>query len=163
MELSGNHKTTSNYKTHIFDFWFRWPKVRLILWPCHYKAMGEKLNPSYKHQTQSLYHQLSYIRLLLMIQVQILVGDLHRGHLWSTEVTNRFLLIAHDWKELQTWAWCHCACLVETHRLICNMTYLGQHVTLTWGQILTLSFQCRHVYVSTSLAERNTTVPELCR
>ena len=76
-----------------------------------------------------------------MTQVQILVGDLHRGHLGSTEVTNRFLLITYDWKELQTWTWSHCACLVEPHRLVSNMTYLGQRVTLTWGQILTRPFK----------------------
>ena len=36
-----------------------------------------------------------------MIQVQILIGDLERGHLESPEVTNRLLLITHDWKELE--------------------------------------------------------------
>ena len=35
MKLSGYHKTISSYKTLIFDFWFRWPKVRSILWPTH--------------------------------------------------------------------------------------------------------------------------------
>ena len=94
-----------------------------------------------------------------MIKVQILVGDIHRRHLGSTEVTNRLLLISHDWKELQTWALSHCACLVKTHRLICNTTYLGQHVTSIdlhlWSNI-NLTVQ----YASTRL-ERNTMVPEL--
>ena len=36
-----------------------------------------------------------------MQQVQILVGDLHRGRLGSPEVTNKFLLIAHGWKVLR--------------------------------------------------------------
>ena len=76
-----------------------------------------------------------------MVQVQILVGGLHRGHLGSTEVTNSFLLITPNWKELQTWAWSHCTRLVKPHRLICNMIYLGQHVTLVWGQILTWPFK----------------------
>ena len=50
------------------------------------------------------------------------------GHMTSSEVTNRFWLITHDWKELETWAWSHCVCIVATHRLICSMTYLGQHL-----------------------------------
>ena len=50
-------------------------------------------------------------------------------HMASSEVTDRFLLINHDWKELVTWVWFHCACTVTTHRQICNITYLGQHLT----------------------------------
>ena len=56
MKLSGYHKTISSYETYILDFWFGWPKVRSILWPSHYKAMGEKLNPFYTLQTRSFYH-----------------------------------------------------------------------------------------------------------
>ena len=83
-----------------------------------------------------------------MIQVQILDLDRHtlyEGHTWSvtfikviwgqltsSEITNRFLLTIHDWKELQTWAWSHCVRLVKTHRLICSTTYLGQPCYLTW-------------------------------
>ena len=42
-----------------------------------------------------------------------MVGDLHRDHLGVTaEVANSsFLLIAHDWKELETWS--HCVFLVH--------------------------------------------------
>ena len=58
MELSGQHKAISSYKTYIFDFWFQWLKVRSILWPPHYKAIKEKLNRSYKYQICSFYHQL---------------------------------------------------------------------------------------------------------
>ena len=62
------------------------------------------------------------------------------GHMTLSAVTDRFWLITNEWKELGTWAWSHCACIVKMHRLICNMTYLGQlwpQVTLTWYQILT--------------------------
>ena len=51
------------------------------------------------------------------------------GHKTSSEVTNRFWLITHDWKELHTSAWCHFACIVTTNPLICNMIYLVQHLT----------------------------------
>ena len=48
--------------------------------------MGEKPNPSFTHQDQLFYHELSYVRVLLMTQVQILVGDLDRGYLGSYDV-----------------------------------------------------------------------------
>ena len=94
--------------------------------------MGEKPNPSFTHQDQLFYHELSYVRVLLMTQVQILVVTLIEviwGHMTSSEIPNRFWLITHDWKELQAWAWCHCACIDTTNRLMCNMSYLDQYLT----------------------------------
>ena len=75
-----------------------------------------------------------------------------------TGVTNRFLQITWDWEELETWKWSQCVCLVNALRLICN---LGQAVTLTWGQILTLTFQGHAIYVSMRLDEANTMVSKL--
>ena len=43
--------------------------------------------------------------------------------------------ITFDITELDTWGWCHSVRLVKAHRLICNMTYLGHHVTLTWRDL----------------------------
>ena len=42
--------------------------------------MGERSNPSFTHQIRKVCYELSYIRSLLMIHSQILVGDLHNGH-----------------------------------------------------------------------------------
>ena len=86
----------------------------------------------------------------------------------SFEVTNSFffLLIIHEWKALQTQEWSHCVRLVKTHRLICNMTYLGQHVTsrdLDLRSNFDLTLQGHQVHVSTRLDERNTMVLELSR
>ena len=80
------------------------------------------------------------------------------GHLRSYEVTRGFLRITQDRVKIEIWKWYRCVCLVKTNRLICNMTYLGHHVTLTWGQILDLTFWGHHVYVSMRLEERNTMV-----
>ena len=44
----------------------------------------------------------------------------------------KFFAITFDSNELETWGWCHSVRLVKAHRLICNMTYLGHTVTLTW-------------------------------
>ena len=40
-KLSGVGKGVNAYKTFISEFWFRWPEVRSILKPHHYKAMGK--------------------------------------------------------------------------------------------------------------------------
>ena len=128
MKLSGYHNTISSYKTFISDFWFQWPNVRSILWPPHCKAMGEKSNRSFTMNWVVLGYCWWYSRKFWSMTFIKAI----RGHMTLSEVTNRFLLISHDSKELQTWAWSHWACLVKTHCLICNMTYLGQHVTFVW-------------------------------
>ena len=78
--------------------------------------MGENPYLSYAHQVRLFYHEMTYVSLLSMIQVQISVGDLHRGHLRSTEVTNMFLLIAHDSKELRHGR--GCIVLVLSQRIV---------------------------------------------
>ena len=88
------------------------------------------------------------------------------GHVTSSEATSRFGLITHDWKEIETWAWSHCACLITTHRLIYNMTYLGQNVIsrdLDLRSTVDLTIQSHHAYASTRLDERSAMVPETCR
>ena len=55
------------------------------------------------------------------------------------------------------------SCLVKTHRLICNMTYFGQHVAscdLDLRSNIDLTVQGHQVYVSTRLDETNMMVPE---
>ena len=44
---------------------------------------------------------------------------------------------------------------------MCNMTYLGHHVALTWGQIFTFTFQGHTMHGSMRLAEANTMVSKL--
>ena len=50
-----------------------------------------------------------------------------KGHLRSPEL---FLGITFDWIEIQTRGLYHWVCFVKAHRLICNMTYMNQHMTL---------------------------------
>ena len=54
-------------------------------------------------------------------------GTLHR--------ISAFLSITFDWIETHTWEWYQYVCFATTHRLICNMTYLNHHVTLTWDDL----------------------------
>ena len=37
-----------------------------------------------------------------------------------------FFIITFDWEEIQTWQWFYCVCYIKTHRLMCNITCLGQ-------------------------------------
>ena len=76
----------------------------------------------------------------------------------SPKDTYRFLRITFDPKEIKTWEWSHCVSFIKLHRYICNMTYLGHHMTLTWGQILTLTFQGHAIQFSMRLDEANTMV-----
>ena len=88
------------------------------------------------------------------------------GQMTSSEIINRFLLINHNWKELQTWAWSNCALLVKTNQLICSMAYFSQHVTsrdVGLRPNIYLAIQGHRVYVSTCLDDRKTLVPELGR
>ena len=64
--------------------------------------------------------------------------------LWWRQMTFRggtlrrifaFLSITFDWIETQTWELHQNVCLAKAHRLICNMTHLNHHVTLTWDDL----------------------------
>ena len=43
--------------------------------------------------------------------------------------SNAFLPITFDRKEIERFDWSQYVSIAETRRLICNMTYLGRHVT----------------------------------
>ena len=59
------------------------------------------------------------------------------GHIMTSSGRQRFLPIPFDRNELETeMSWCHSVRLVKAHRrLTCNMTYLGNAVTLTWRDL----------------------------
>ena len=93
----------------------------------------------------------------MMTQGQVLTSDPakvvwgHRGH-QQVFADNLRLERARDMKVVSM-------CLSRQYAsLICN---LGQAVTLTWGQILTLTFQGHAIHVSMRLEEANTMVSKL--
>ena len=132
------------------------------------------------HQKISIHWEWCWLRSSVMTQVTVFIGDppkviwgpvLVKSHAsgWDAmlntiqyntipKVTNRFLRITFDPKEIETWEWSHCVSLIKSHRYICNMTYLGHHVTLTWGQLLTLTFQGYAIHVAMRIDESNTMV-----
>ena len=106
-------------------------------WSHHYKAMAKYWNPSFLKNTQHICAGSYHLSPCFMTNMHHLIGDSHKGHL-RTEVFRahqQFLHITFDYKELETWDCCQYVRLGKTHRLICNMTYLGHHVTLTWLEL----------------------------
>ena len=93
-----------------------------------------------------------------MTQVQVLISDPAKGQLKSFEITDNFLPITGEeldglnGNRIRTWS--QCVCLVNTHRLMCNMTYSDHYLTFTLGQFSTLTFQDHHVYVSICRREK---------
>ena len=142
-------------------FYIRDLRSGSISWPAHVKSMGKISTTSFSPQNISIHCESCWLRSSVMTQATFFIGDPPKviwGHLKSPTV---FLRITFDPKEIETWEWSYCVFLIKTHRYICNMTYLGHHVTLTWGQILTLTFQGHAIHVSMRLDEANTMVSKL--
>ena len=59
------------------------------------------------------------------------------GQLRSNDVIKSIYVspITFDWNEIETWGRCQSVCLVKTHLLIYNLTYLDQSVTLNLGDL----------------------------
>ena len=104
--------------------------------------MGEKSNPSFTHHVWYFYHELIYIRLLLMVQLQILSGDLQKRHLgliWCHQqvfADKSRLKRATGMGVVSLSSPCQDASPNMQHDLLGSPCDL--RVTLTWGQILTL-------------------------
>ena len=142
---------TSTYNLHISDFLYRWPEVRPTSRPLHYKSIKKYWNPS---RSQKKTHR----------KAQYFQDHAIIGHSWlsicnfwsvtlreSSEVTRghqRFSGYNCRQERDRDLKWSLCFCLVETHQIICSLTYLGHYVTLTCGQILTLTFQGHLIHVS---------------
>ena len=44
-------------------------------------------------------------------------------------MSNPFLSLAFDRIQMERWEWVQSVSLAKTHQMICNMTYLAQHMT----------------------------------
>ena len=132
MKLSGVDKGISTYKTYISEFRFRWPEVRSVLRPHHYKAMGKCSYAVYSKSTGGNVLFMSkyfYIRRLSMTRMQLWPNDLSFRTLEVIWGQIRFLPLTFDRIEVESWGWSQCVSLAQTHLLICNMTYVASHVT----------------------------------
>ena len=79
----------------------------------------------------------------------------HQSHFRSRKVTSSFSEMTFDRDQLEWWKHHRCVQVDNADRLICNMTFSGEVMTLTWGQIFNMTFQCQVIVHSTRLEERN--------
>ena len=64
--------------------------------------------------------------------------------------------ITFDRDQLEQWKHHRCVQADNMDQLICNMTLLGQVMTLPWGYIFNITFQGQIIYHSTMLDKRST-------
>ena len=90
---------------------------------------------------------MSYIRLLFMIQVQILVGDLHKGYLVSDDIIRGHQQVFANNSRLKRVRRGRGLIVFVLSRHIAwygawpTWVNMRPHLTLTWGQILTWPFK----------------------
>ena len=97
--------------------------------------MGKKSNLSYTHHIRwfelRFFYELSHIGLLLMIQVQILVGGLHKCYLGSDDVIRGHQQVFANNSQLKRSTDMGVVSLCSSCQdasIDCNLTYLDQHV-----------------------------------
>ena len=156
LKLIGSDLVIGIYNSYISDFWKLWPKVRSFFRPAHYKSMGKFQVPLIVHifvQFYLYYDYLCHRWGSISKKPSVNLQRVNCGHMSSPKVTIHFWPITFDRSVIQASKQHHCVSLVNTDRMICNMPYLGQIWTLTWGQISYLTFlvilySIRHVLKS---------------
>ena len=144
LKLSAIDIRTSIYETYISEFRYRWPKVRSILRPLHYKSKEKNERRLFCTKTiqNTLKHRVTGI--IDFLSRNIVTSDpsaCHQGHGRSWKVTSSFSGVTLDIDQLERWKRHRCVQTDNTDRLICNMTFSDQVMTLTWGQIFNRTFQ----------------------
>ena len=117
---------------------YHWPQVRSISWPALYKSMREKSSTSNTYQIASNRSEWWWMWLRMTSPVQFCISNPLIGQRRSNDDFIRPIYVSpitFDWNEIETWGRCQSVRLVKTHLLICNLTYLGQSVTLTLADL----------------------------
>ena len=118
-------------------FLYLWPKVRSVPWPLHYKTWGKIkmiIDTCLRIGTVQIYQKHAILEHPWWSRCVVYNSPL-KGHLRPFETSNSISPITLHWKEIRRWGWLSFVCLIKTHRLMCNMTFFGRHVTLNWSQI----------------------------
>ena len=79
--------------------------------------------------------------------------QVNQGHQTFSEIT-------FDRDKLGRWKHHRCVQTDDADRMICNMTFSGQAMTLTWGQTFNMTLQGQIAYHSTRLDKRNMMLPK---
>ena len=108
-----------------------------------HKSTGEKWMAPLLDENHSKHSETSFYRPRLDILSQnIVTGDLscRQGHFRSWKVTSSFSTITFDKERLEKSKHHRCVQADDTDRLMCNMTFSDQVMTLTWDQIFKMTF-----------------------
>ena len=108
----------------------------------------------------------SYIGPLSMIHMQFWPNNLSFGSFKVISGQIRFLPLTFDRIEIVSWEWSQPVFFsqrrIDWYAIWPTLHNKWRHVTLTWGQVLTLTFLGQHVHISKRSDERKTMVPKLC-
>ena len=88
------------------SFLYRWPKVRSISLPPHYKSMGKTQMPQILIRSVQIaqnYAQLGYCWWPRCNFAHVTPGKVIRGQIITSRYQCTFLLITFDWNEIETW------------------------------------------------------------
>ena len=123
----------SIYKTYILKFWYRWPKVRPfsdlpIISQCENIERRifwtKTIRITFKHRVTGRLDTLNR-------NIAISDPSCPRGQFRSRKVTGNFSAITFDRDKLERWKHRWCVQADNTDRLMWNMTFSDQVVTLT--------------------------------
>ena len=143
----------------ISDFGYRWRKARSILRPLQHKRMGENENAPLFDNRHYKHFQRPNNKYTLHTEPENVTRDPSLcpwGQLRLQMESNSFSLTTSDRCMLERWKHLRWVRLDDTDRLICNMSFSGHVMTLTWGQIFQLTLQGQVIVHSTCLYQRST-------
>ena len=114
----------------ISEFRFWWPEVRSLPRPDHIRQWENVQMPFFSERTNVLsILKHAYIGPFSMIHRQCWPIDLSSsGHSRTCEVKFVFFSLTFDRIEIELWEGSQSVSFATTHRMICNMIYLAQHV-----------------------------------
>ena len=137
--------------------------------PHHYKAMGKCSYAVFSENVSGnvlFISRYSYIRLLSMTRMEFWPNCLSFGSFEVTWGRIRLLPLTFDRIEIEHWGWSQCVSLAQTHRLICNLTFLTSDLTWSWPEVKFWHWPCKVTmylqHMSTRLDVRITMLPKLC-
>ena len=133
LKLSGFYILPSTYNLYVSDFLHRWPKVRPILWP-PLSQWGKTQVPQILIRSVQIvqkHAQLGYCWWSRCNFANVTPRKVIWGHIMTSRGQWTFLLVTFDWVKIWRWDRCQIVPLFKVHQMICNMTYLGQLLTLT--------------------------------
>ena len=155
LKLAGCNEPMGTYNLYVSDFVFRWPKVRGVSWPPHYKSVGE--------------NHLAHFSQILRVIATSIMDDIIHDHPrllrckfgYATAVRscdvikvnqNFFLPIASHRTELQQHAWS--LQLIKTQQMLYILTLRSRKGHVTWDQLMILTLWGHDIHILMCINEK---------